>query len=92
MDLSPENSRIRNLSVFFRIRIKLQAEACNFIKKETLNQMFSYEFCEIFKKSFLQSTFGGYLRIHPICEIFSLEELSQDAGKLLEGMHAGTSL
>ena len=25
--------------------IKLQALACNFIKKETLAQVFSYEFC-----------------------------------------------
>ena len=30
---------------------KLQAEACNFIKKETLAQMFSYQFCEIFKNT-----------------------------------------
>ena len=29
--------------------IKLQAEACNCIKKETLAQVFSCEFCEIFK-------------------------------------------
>ena len=27
--------------------IKLQAEACNFIKKETLAQVFSCEFCKI---------------------------------------------
>ena len=31
--------------------IKLQA-ACNFIKKETLAQVFSCEFCEISKKTF----------------------------------------
>ena len=31
--------------------IKLQA-ACNFIKKETLAQVFSYEFCEISKNIF----------------------------------------
>ena len=31
--------------------IKLQAKACKFIKKETLTQMFSWEFCEIFKNS-----------------------------------------
>ena len=29
--------------------IKLQAVACNFIKKETLAQLFSCEFCEISK-------------------------------------------
>ena len=28
---------------------KLQTEACNFIKKEILAQVFSCEFCEIFK-------------------------------------------
>ena len=31
--------------------IKLQAWACNFIKKETLAQVFSYEFCEISKNN-----------------------------------------
>ena len=32
--------------------IKLQAEACNFIKKEALAQMFSIEFCEMFSSEF----------------------------------------
>ena len=32
--------------------IKSQAEACNFIKKETMAQVFSYEFCEISKNTF----------------------------------------
>ena len=32
--------------------LKLQAKACHFIKKETLAQMFSCEFCEIFKNTF----------------------------------------
>ena len=27
-------------------------EACNFIKKETLAEVFSFEFCEIFKNTF----------------------------------------
>ena len=30
----------------------LQAEACNFIKKETLAQVFSFEFCEFSKNTF----------------------------------------
>ena len=30
----------------------LEAEACNFIKKETLAQVFSCEFCEIAKNTF----------------------------------------
>ena len=33
--------------------IKLQPTACNFIKKETLAQVFSCEVCEIFKNIFL---------------------------------------
>ena len=32
--------------------IKLQATVCNFIKKETLVQVFSCEFCEIPKNTF----------------------------------------
>ena len=32
--------------------IKLQAEACNFIKKETLAEVFSCEFCEISENTF----------------------------------------
>ena len=32
--------------------IKFQAEACNFIKKEALAQVFSCEFCEISKNIF----------------------------------------
>ena len=32
--------------------IKLQVSSCNFIKKETPGQVFSCEFCEIFKNTF----------------------------------------
>ena len=32
--------------------IKLQASVCNFVKKETLAQVLSYEFCEISKNTF----------------------------------------
>ena len=38
--------------------IKLQTLAYNFIEKETLTQVFSCEFCEIFKNTF----FTGRLR------------------------------
>ena len=34
------------------LRISQNAEACNFIKKEALAQVFSCEFCEIFKNTF----------------------------------------
>ena len=33
-------------------RCFVKPEACNFIKKETLAQVFFYEFCEIFKNTF----------------------------------------
>ena len=42
-----------------KVRLLLYTEAvscrcyCNFVKKETLAQLFSCEFCEIFKKKFL---------------------------------------
>ena len=36
--------------------IKLQGSACNFIKKDTLTQVFSCEFCEIFKNTFSYRT------------------------------------
>ena len=39
--------------------IKLQASACNFVKKETLAQVFSCKFCEIFKKFFDRAPLGA---------------------------------
>ena len=44
-------------SLFFNI--KLQAEACIFIKKETLAQVFSCEFCEISKNIFFTEHLGA---------------------------------
>ena len=35
--------------------------ACNFIKKETLAQVFSYEFCEISKNTFFTEHFRRLL-------------------------------
>ena len=34
--------------------VKLQAETCNFIKKETLTQVFPCEFCVTFKNNFFK--------------------------------------
>ena len=46
-------------------------QACNFIKKESLAQVFSCEFFEIFKSTFftehLRATASGYLRISFRC-------------------------
>ena len=39
-------------SLFFNKVVDLMPEACNFIKKETLAQVFSCEFCEISKSTF----------------------------------------
>ena len=36
--------------------VKKLPEPCNFIKKETLAQVFSSEFCEIFKNTFYHGT------------------------------------
>ena len=50
-----QNSRESTCArVFFLI--KLQALVCNFIKKETLAQMFSCEFCKISKSTFSYGT------------------------------------
>ena len=38
--------------------IKLQAEPCNFIKKETLIQVFSCDFAKFLRTPFLQNTSG----------------------------------
>ena len=43
-------------SLFFKKSYSL-AEACYFIKKDTLAQEFSYEFCEIFKNIFFTEQF-----------------------------------
>ena len=37
--------------------IKLQSSVCNFIEKETLAQVFSLEFCDIYKKTFFTEHF-----------------------------------
>ena len=46
----PENSQ-ENTCARGSFLIKLQVSACNFIKKETLAQVLSCEFSEIFKKT-----------------------------------------
>ena len=46
----------QNTCVRISFIIKLQASACNFIKKEVLAQVFSCKFCEIFKKTSFYKT------------------------------------
>ena len=45
-------------------RSRTRARACNFIKTESLTQVFSCEFCEISKNPFLQNTSGGCFYIY----------------------------
>ena len=57
-----------------------RSEACNFIKKDTLAQVFSCEFCEIYKNTFYYRTplvaASGVLINFAILEHFS----NKDAG------------
>ena len=43
--------------------MKLQALACTFIAKESPAQMFSCEFCAIFKNTFLRNSSGRLLYV-----------------------------
>ena len=52
-----ENSQ-ENTCAKVSFSVKSQAQACNFIKKEAVTQVFSREFCETFKNTFLK----GHLR------------------------------
>ena len=53
---SQENNyaRVSNLIKLQAWPKKTLAQACNFIKLETLAQVFSYEFCEISKDTFFK--------------------------------------
>ena len=49
LKISQENTCAR---VSFIIRLQAKAKACNFVKKETVVQVFSCGFYEIFKNTF----------------------------------------
>ena len=58
-----KNGVLRNFAKFTRKHLcqrlcfnKLQVKVCNFIKKETVAQVFSREFCEISKNTFFHRT------------------------------------
>ena len=68
--------------IFLKLEMVLKSwpDACDFIKKETLAQMFSSEFCEIFKSTFLYRTpvdncFNILLAIEQMMETFELLEI-----------------
>ena len=53
------NNLFNNIAVTINFFIQMQpeeAEACNFVKKETLAQVFSRELCKIFKNTFFYRT------------------------------------
>ena len=50
--LEISQNSLENTGVKVSFLIKLQVEACNFIKKETLAQVFSCEFCENSRNTF----------------------------------------
>ena len=48
--------------------LSCKPQVCNLFKKETLAQVFSCKFWEIFKSTFLQTTFHGYFyKLGPLC-------------------------
>ena len=50
--LKTSQNLLANICARVSFLLKLQVLACNFIKKETLAQVFSCEFSEIFKNTF----------------------------------------
>ena len=70
-------------SLFFS---KIVGAACNFIKKETLSQVFSFEFCKIFKSNFFHRTppVAASVILNVLCSgLFNIESKSKNkpAGK-----------
>ena len=61
LKISQNSQEITSAGVPFLV--KLEAETCNFIKKEALEQVVSCEFCEISKNTFLQNTLAKLLLI-----------------------------
>ena len=56
--------KVRQMTFLFsnvNLNVILHAWACNFIKKDTLTQVFSCEFCEIFRSTFFTENLRGLL-------------------------------
>ena len=54
-------NKVADLRPATLLKKRLWPQACNFLKKETLVQVFSCEFCEMSKNVFLQNTSGRLL-------------------------------
>ena len=65
-------------------------QACNFIKKEPLAQIFSYKFCEISRKTFSYRTplvAASDLRTNTFIFHFKLQELSYKNSQVILNKH-----
>ena len=71
-----QNSQ-ENISARVTFLINLQAKACNFIKKETLAQVFSCEFCKFSKNTFSYGAHPVAASINGQFKIASLVVLMQ---------------
>ena len=57
-------------SVFLKISQNSQPKACNFIKKGSLTQVFSCQFCEIFKNTFFTEHLRTIASVYCILHLF----------------------
>ena len=62
-------------NLFFNKVAGLKPEACNFIKKETLAQAFSCEFCKISKNTFFIELLGMNASVYTYRKYFLLKLL-----------------
>ena len=67
--------------LFFNKVVGLRPQACNFIKKETLAQVFSCEFCEISKDTFFTEHFQATASMFCSLELTDLAESHQNLEK-----------
>ena len=72
--LEISQNSLENICARVSFLIKLQAEAGNFIKKETLAQVFSYEFCEFSKNTFSYRTPPVAASVGPWWEFWTARE------------------
>ena len=82
-----QNSQ-ENTCVRVSFLIKLQAEACNFIKKETLAQVFSCKFCESFKNT----SFAEHLRPTTSENVSLIQRMHHELQNVKSLKHKGVSV
>ena len=75
LEISQNSQENTCVKVSFLINLKTFLKACNFIKKETLAQVFSCEFCEISKSTFSYRT--PPVAASELCEGISINGFSK---------------